>query len=113
MLSTEVDPNAGTEVLPPVFTGRARPVLFADDGTRVLPWIDTDLLMAYVEPAGERMSDDLRPQPDAEPKALDAEVLREDAPHPIGQRVAAISVLAGLAMSGMLVVALTMALATR
>jgi hypothetical protein len=104
MSSSDVDPDARTETLPPVFTGRARPVLLAEDGTRILPGIDTDVTpMAFVLP------------PDEPTPTLEAGVAAEpdDVPLPLRQRIAAMSVLLVLVACGMLVVAFALALVTR
>jgi hypothetical protein len=104
MSSSDVDPDARTETLQPVFTGRARPVLLAEDGTRILPGIDTDLTpMAFVA------------RPDRPGPTLEAAVATEpdDVALPLGQRIAAMSVLLLLVACGMLVVAAALALASR
>jgi hypothetical protein len=103
MMSSGVDPDAHTETLPPVYVGRARAVLITEDGTRVLPGIDTDETpMAFV--------DETRTMVEVPPDPKD-EVA--EAPRPLSVRIAAVSALAVMAVCGMLVVALAMALATR
>jgi hypothetical protein len=105
MSSSDVGPDARTETLPPVFTGRARPVLLAEDGTRILPWIDTDVTpMALVALDGTAPL----PQVDRNPS-----VAGEPERATLAQWVAEISVLLAVVICGMLVVALALAVATR
>jgi hypothetical protein len=105
MMSSDVDPDARTETLPPVYTGRARAVLITEDGTRVLPGIDTDVTpMAFVDQTRTMLA--------LFPGQGEDEAVAET-PRPIGVRVAAVSALVALAVCGMLVVALAMAWAAR
>jgi hypothetical protein len=103
-MSSGVDPDARTQTLPPVYTGRARPVLITEDGTRLLPGTDTNVTpMALVDQTRTMLA----VLPDTE------EAAAENAGRPLGERIAAVCVLAALAVCGMLMVALAMALAAR
>jgi hypothetical protein len=102
MSSSDIDPDARTETLPPVFTGRARPVMLAEDGTRILPWIDTDATpMALVAWDGPTAPLGAGADPDERERAT------------LAQWVGEISVLLAVVICGVLAVALAIALATR
>jgi hypothetical protein len=105
MSSSDVDFDARTETLPPVFTGRARPVLIAEDGTRMLPWIDTD-----VTPMALVARDGTVPLPQVGQKPG---VAGEPERATLAQWVSEISVLLAVGICGALVVALAIAVATR
>ena len=103
-MSSGVDPDASTEILPPVFTGRAPVFLITEDGTRVLPGIDTDLTpMAFVDETRTMLAVLTDP----------GEAEAEAPPRPLGERIAHGSAMVVLLLCGMLVVALAIALATR
>jgi len=105
MSSSDIDSGARTETLPPVYTGRARPVLITEDGTRILPWIDTDATpMALVALDG--------PLP-LRPLGPELGVPEEPERPTLVQWVSDISVLLAVVICGMLVVAVAIALGTR
>ena len=78
--------------------------LITEDGTRVLPGIDTDVTpMAFVDETRTMLAVLTDP----------GEAEAEAPPRPLGERIAARVGPGGLAVCGMLVVALAMALAAR